>query len=1454
MNPLRSHKLAFISAIVALAPLARAQSTWTGAAGNQNWSTPENWSSGIVPNNTSVTFPDGVFPVTTNVQGSVNNVVAANTQIASLSFNNNGAANNFDTTLIPAGVTLTVAGNITVSPGTTASVASFAGGGTLIGGTNGNSTLQAQATLGTAVLDLSQLSNFVFNAGGAGGPINLGTGSSTVFGALNLAAASNNITATTLAIGNNNSGGLGALNLGNGTNIINADVINIGFDKTSGSLQFLNHAGGGLKIADHTGNGRAKVSLGGRVSSGSDQITNTGVLLLDGGTVNIMADTLILGDRGARNGAATVSGNGVLSFNSGVVDATTIAMATNATAGAQANGTISVGGNGVTGGMLRIGAGGFSMVAELSSIAALNLGTLNVSSGGSVICSNNIYKITSKGTASINLNSATLIMQSLVGTIGMANGNPIDNFSVTNSSLTLPVGTTPSVAVLNLNVDATTQNTVNIGSLPSVETYPSQYPVISYAVVSGNPNTLVLGSVPRGFMGYLSNNLTTLTIDLVITNGPPPVKTDTWGGGINSQWDTSTLNWTNNGVAVNYNEADFVIFDDTAHTADVDVTGARQPATLTFNNSSLNYTLHGAGKISGAVQLVKNGGGSLVLAETGGDDFSLGFQVNNGTVILDNANGTITGGLIISGGTLVQIGNNDANGALPAGPLSNDGTLVFNQTKDVVISTVIPGGGALVQDGVGVLSLSASNTYSGGTMVNRGTLALTNAGSIASSAFVSVSNATLDVSGVSATATRLSTLALTNANLNLKVGYLQTNFSAGSLILGGSANTINVRALPPIASYPATIALLQSDNSIVGYNFVIGNLPAASPAYAGSLSLSPDQTAVLLTLTSGPIGTRPSVTWTGADALNTGNTNWSDALNWLTPGIPSAAENVTFNDVAVAGSSPFNAPGEGSGGIINSGAIDNFVDVSLTNGALNYANSSLGYHNTLVASNQTLTVNGSLTVNGAGGNVTILGSGGSLVLPANNSVVGIANGTASMLDLSGLDTLTATVKQIGVGFNPNNAGANVRGIWYLARTNTIATGAGNFGVGSALVIGGSSGSAGGVGTVYLGQSNALYVDGIVLGTSTSTGDTLQFNPSLATNPVAYIRGISGEASRVTAWSLGDDSVNLNNGAPGSGFISDFSLGILDAKVGTLIVGQGTQGNTANTAISGIFNMGQGTLDVTTLQIGVSGIKGNGSGLGGTGIGAMSVTGGNLIVNSLGLGVVGGNGGVATTTGTLNLTNATLVASNGIAIGNGTAGGILNCVTSTVTLLNGSTIGSPTLPLTVLNLDGGALHLGVNGTSGVPVVVATTVTTLSPTTINIDAIANVSGTVNVPLLSYTGADPYSGLVLGSYPSGYTVSLVDDAANSAITANITGSSVTPPTPRITSLGVNGATLNLSATNGAASGPYVLLGTTNLALPLNQWTPVLTNHFDASGNLNLSTNVINPALRQEFYILLQ
>jgi hypothetical protein len=76
---------------------------------------------------------------------------------------------------------------------------------------------------------------------------------------------------------------------------------------------------------------------------------------------------------------------------------------------------------------------------------------------------------------------------------------------------------------------------------------------------------------------------------------------------------------------------------------------------------------------------------------------------------------------------------------------------------------------------------------------------------------------------------------------------------------------------------------------------------------------------------------------------------------------------------------------------------------------------------------------------------------------------------------------------------------------------------------------------------------------------------------------------------------------------------------------------------------------------------------------------------------------------------------------------------------------------------------------------------------------------------------------------------------------------------PQPGITGIGVSGTNLTLNGTNGLASGTYYVLASTNLTLPLSQWTPVATNMLDANGDFTIVvTNAVSPNIQQQFYIL--
>src|SRR5882724_6612825 len=72
-----------------------------------------------------------------------------------------------------------------------------------------------------------------------------------------------------------------------------------------------------------------------------------------------------------------------------------------------------------------------------------------------------------------------------------------------------------------------------------------------------------------------------------------------------------------------------------------------------------------------------------------------------------------------------------------------------------------------------------------------------------------------------------------------------------------------------------------------------------------------------------------------------------------------------------------------------------------------------------------------------------------------------------------------------------------------------------------------------------------------------------------------------------------------------------------------------------------------------------------------------------------------------------------------------------------------------------------------------------------------------------------------------------------------------------PLITTFGVTGGTVSLSAQHGTANGPWTLLQSTNVATPLGQWQEIAGGSFDALGKF--STNLVNTANgTKSFFIL--
>jgi autotransporter-associated beta strand protein len=1457
---------------------------WIGVSGTSittNWSDNANWSNltggGTPgPNGNDVIFGDNgaVF----GSAGTINSVVdTLGLNPLSLAFTNQSQSPSFlfHTVMIPPGIGMTNANALTVGGKTIdgyVTTVAMTGGGTFVqnGGAikvgNAGSASQTE----NATLDLTGLSTFVCNAS-AGTMIVAGSGADARGGGtLNLAGSSNNITIGTINFntGSGNSSSVQSfIQLGSGTNILNVGTfIVVGTKASNGKFQYIGGAPAtaGLRLRGVNGNvddnSRATITVGDRNNTGTGN--STGTIDLNGHPVDAKIGTLTIGQDRSGATVAVHGGVGTVQFDTGTVDATTVNLAVCSTSdgSAAATGTLTVG----AGGTLIVGSGGMSLANRNAGTAT---GNFNIS-GGNVICSNNIIKTTATASAAhitMTGGSLSLAPGKSVGTPAI----PIDDLTMTSATLNLSVAnnfTNIVVTTLNL-VDAL--NTNNIATLPSIGSFPTQFPLISYVSSIGG-GTLELGTLPGGFSGYISNDLVN-TIWLVVTNGPFIAKTDQWGGGVNNLWDTSTLNWTNADIAVNYNEGDFVVFGDAASANNVSLTGTRLPTSLLVSNNILNYTFLGAGSIGGPVTLVKDGTASLTLTETGGDNFSGGITVNNGTLVLDNSGSAISGGLLVASGGTAQIGNNSANGVLPAGSITVDGALIFKRSTDLSVGIVIPGSGSLVKAGSARLALTAANTYTGVTTVTNGTLALTNAGTIAASSQVNVTGATLDVSGASGSTT-LNALNLANATVTLAMPGVATPVNVTGLNMGGAGNTINVSALPPIPSYPVTLTLIQSASPIVGFNATLGTLPAGSPPFSGSIALSGDQLAVRLTLTAGPVGIRPNMFWTGADLPNL-NTNWSDGQNWFLPDAPTSVDNAIFNNTATVAASALTTPGGGSAAF-DPANVNNIVDANFTISSLAYTNIA-DYHNTFIKSGRSLNLTNVLTLGAinAGDSVAHTGfvsiSGTTASVSVNNPNANLqiwlgsgpggvggggVTGSQATLDLSALDNFSATVSRLALGASVGNAVNRPSGILYLAKTNTITAGfqtanvhAGTTTAGAAITVADGNQNAGSASTLYLGQVNTISADTIGIGRQKGTGH-LQFNPAyanIAPYPTLTLQGFS--SSRVSDFSIADGAGNT--GTTTFSADTDLSGGIVTASVDTMNVGRASSGGTGANPTTGTFTFDAGTLTANTVNIGLQPASSAKSGIGTVNVNSNSIIANNahlIVSGNLSLATDVGGTGAPLTSGTLNI-NGGLVQAGNIVAGSGSSSTI---ALSGGTLIVGGKAGTPTAPLTALTLNGGTLQLSADGNAGAASLVATTINPNAPTTLNIGPIINVITPSTIPLISYVGTDPFSILTPGTLPPGYVGTLVDDTVNSLVSLQLTV--VPPPSPTISSIVISGGNIIFSGTNnvGTAGGSYHVLTSTNAAAPIGSWSVLTTGTFDANGNFSVTTAIGGTG--QRFYLL--
>jgi len=70
-------------------------------------------------------------------------------------------------------------------------------------------------------------------------------------------------------------------------------------------------------------------------------------------------------------------------------------------------------------------------------------------------------------------------------------------------------------------------------------------------------------------------------------------------------------------------------------------------------------------------------------------------------------------------------------------------------------------------------------------------------------------------------------------------------------------------------------------------------------------------------------------------------------------------------------------------------------------------------------------------------------------------------------------------------------------------------------------------------------------------------------------------------------------------------------------------------------------------------------------------------------------------------------------------------------------------------------------------------------------------------------------------------------------------------------ITNFAVSGSSLTIEGVSGTTGGQYAVLASTDVTLPVSQWTPIVTNALDSNGNFSFTTNY-NTAVPKQFFMV--
>lgn len=497
-------------------------------------------------------------------------------------------------------------------------------------------------------------------------------------------------------------------------------------------------------------------------------------------------------------------------------------------------------------------------------------------------------------------------------------------------------------------------------------------------------------------------------------------------GNGNNQWGTAN-NWSTNTVPTSASSVQFNATDDNATVSNISLGGNRAANDLTFSNVDDSFSLI-------------NGSGSRTLTLTSGDITRTAGSSGTQTLAFTS--------LILGSDSLMNI-----NGS---------GQFVINSAVSGTSSGVSR---SLTKAGSGTLVLNGSNSYTGGTTLDAGTLTLGHDNALGGGAFI-INSGTVTASGTRTVANNVT------IGGDFAIGGSSALNLTGSINLGGGTRTITVN----------NTAVTTFSGSVTEPWY-----SGLTKAGSGELVLSGNNTfSAPVTVSDG------TLTLAHNNALGATGT-WNNTVD-------SGATLAFSNNIAVNEGS-VSVSGTGDGG---NGALRNLSGNNSFAGTVNLTGNT-----TVTASAGSLTASGpvslgsnTLTVSGAGntslsgvvggsGGITKTGSG-TLTLSGSdansfNGTLAINDGTVALAKTTGTNAIGGGAVNLGDG-----AGAGGSAVLRLDASNQIADHAGLITINADGVLQvnnftESINTLAGTGLIDLSTSGYLGV-GVNSGSSTFSGD------------------------------------------------------------------------------------------------------------------------------------------------------------------------------------------------------------------------------------------------------------------------------------------------------------------------------------------------------------------------------